>query len=330
MRSKCILIWSIHRRLRNPFVLCLTTNSVGNYFQFVELVRPSRCCQLHATLVGGSSFCFCFRCRRFVLGFTSLLLVFCCHHFDFFFGRHDFQSTIIQMAQISGPKYEDNVLDQHAVVDRIVVKIPRVDNRPERPVPEERVGKHFQGTIGGLFHEGDHYRRSVGGFLGRFCCCCRRFCFCRFLDFLTVFLLLGHLRLEFRSKVRHAIISVDIQRRAHQLVRDDLAQGIHKLVLSIGSHRHSLVDDDLQKSPPVVQPTCRYHSKSGTAQCPRSVPFRLRIHDFLGGRVAKGEDDCGSTALDKEGSSDEGLGVFIPCPSKEAGRRRRRRGSGRG
>lgn len=115
----------------------------------------------------------------------------------------------------------------------------------------------------------------------------------------------------------NAIVGIEIKWCTKKLVREDFSQRIDKFVLSVRPHRQSLVDDNFQESPPIMQPARRNDSKAGARHRPRSVPFGIRVHQSLRRTVADEKDNRGRPALDEEWTSDEGFRVFSPQSAKK-------------
>jgi len=188
------------------------------------------------------------------------------------------------MTQIPTPKYQYDILNQRSMVDRVVIKIQCVHHRPYRPMSDQRCREQFDGVIRCVFHR---FRFSA-------------------------------------EEMSDAMVRIDVQRRADQLIGDDFPQRVYEFAAP-RRRQQPPVESNLQEVPPVMQPKRRGRAESRTGQ--RTVPivaiiifisisiFNIIIiiaKQLLRHRIASKKDDRRRTAFHKYRSLDQRLRVTVP------------------
>mmetsp|Transcript_4784 Transcript_4784/g.13782 ORF Transcript_4784/g.13782 Transcript_4784/m.13782 type:complete len:216 (+) Transcript_4784:264-911(+) len=172
------------------------------------------------------------------------------------------------------------------MMQRVEVKVERVDDRPDGPMTQHGRKQHFACPVGGLVQD---LRRGL----------------------VLVVLLWGRVVL---NEVGHHVVSVDVARRGQCLVQQDLDQRVGQLGLL---HRNATSDEGLQEVPPVVQPKRCDNAEGGPAARPRQIVGRIGFRQILGGAVAGEKNERCRRPLDGQRILQQRLGVPLPKVVKE-------------
>lgn len=160
-----------------------------------------------------------------------------------------------------------------------VIKVESMHSWPQSPVPKHGGWQHPGCLVARL---GEEFWRSLLWLVGQ--------------------------GIKVLNKVGNYKVRINVNGSTDRLIQKNFAQSIGQAILR---YWKALAHKDFQKSPPVMQPSCRHHTKDCAGSSTSDIQRFLWIGNLLRGAVTQKENDGSGRCLDYEWSLHQGSVVLF-------------------